>query len=483
MSIWSSLSLGWHESTTCTCTSSTTCRNNGKLTLCSPLPQTPLAIHTHSGSRSLPLGHPHTIELKGSVHTHLGRRCGLVVSRGDRSSSPDAIPFGEGNRTPFQTRRKVLSHPKPPGPRDPARTPIDRLDRDLDEKGGFLSIRKGKISISGNDGRVLVNRRAKLPSVPTSKRGKGNIDMAAMHEEEPKEGKECVNCGETQGLGLCSRCHSAYFCSKKCQKAYWPFHKEFCRRNDFADMIEQDEPKFARFIRRHGKVAVLKDDEVERIERAGKATSGYSRDEVMQSMYGNANPIAIRPKYNADDLRKMALREEEEARVQRIEGPQEKSWNAIEVPDMLGMQQERCKWLQNQSYVEIYYRLPTNVRAHRVKVELAPQKLTIVVEGEKVLHGTLFAPIKQDMSTWIIQDGVLEITLLKRYRRGLYESGKTNADTFWRSILQGAPEQETLQVDYPPSSYYATEYDKETDNMKFPKSSNRPMIDRSKERR
>ena len=248
-------------------------------------------------------------------------------------------------------------------------------------------------------------------------------------------------------------------------------------------MIEQDEPKFARFIRRHGKVAVLKDDEVERIERADKATSGYSRDEVMQSMYGNANPIAIRPKYNAEDLRKMALKEEEEARVQRIEGPQEKSWNAIQVPDMLGIQQEKCKWFQNQSYVEIYYRLPTNARTHRVNVDLEPQRLSIEIEGEKVLHGTLFAPIKKDMSTWIIQDGVVEITLLKRYRRGLYERGKTNADTFWRSIFLGAPEQETLQVEYPPSTYYATEYEKETPNAKFPKSSNRPMIDRSKERR
>lgn len=337
--------------------------------------------------------------------------------------------------------------------------------------------------MSGSDGRFPLNRRAETKATQRNKCGKRTFDMAAMHEEEAKEDKECANCGETQGLGLCSRCHSAYFCSRKCQKAYWPFHKEFCRRNDFADMIEQDEPKFARFIRRHGKVAVLKDDEVERIERADKATSGYSRDEVMQSMYGNANPIAIRPKYNAEDLRKMALKEEEEARVRRIEGPQEKSWNAIQVPDMLGIQQEKCKWFQNQSYVEIYYRLPTNARTHRVNVDLQPQKLSVEVEGEKVLHGTLFAPIKKDMSTWIIQDGLVEITLLKRYRRGLYERGKTNADTFWRSIFLGAPEQETLQVEYPPSAYYATEYEIETASAKFPKSSNRPMIDRSKERR
>ena len=46
-----------------------------------------------------------------------------------------------------------------------------------------------------------------------------------------------------------------------CAQAYWPFHREFCRKNDFADMIEKDEPKFARWMRKHGKQAVLKDGE------------------------------------------------------------------------------------------------------------------------------------------------------------------------------------------------------------------------------
>ena len=56
----------------------------------------------------------------------------------------------------------------------------------------------------------------------------------------------------------CSRCHQAWFCSVQCQKAYWPFHKSVCRRNDFADAIESTEPKFASWMRKHGKIAVLK---------------------------------------------------------------------------------------------------------------------------------------------------------------------------------------------------------------------------------
>ena len=50
-------------------------------------------------------------------------------------------------------------------------------------------------------------------------------------------------------------------------QSYWPFHRAWCRRNDFADAIEESEPRFARWMRKHGKVAVIKDDEVDRIER------------------------------------------------------------------------------------------------------------------------------------------------------------------------------------------------------------------------
>lgn len=47
-------------------------------------------------------------------------------------------------------------------------------------------------------------------------------------------------------------------------QAYWPFHKQECVKNEFADAIEQSEPKFAAWMRKHGKQATLKDDEVER---------------------------------------------------------------------------------------------------------------------------------------------------------------------------------------------------------------------------
>ena len=82
----------------------------------------------------------------------------------------------------------------------------------------------------------------------------------AHYQEEIARGEECDNCGQASAaLACCSRCRSAWFCSVACQRAYWPFHKEWCRRNDFADAVEASEPKFARWMRKHGKQAVLKD--------------------------------------------------------------------------------------------------------------------------------------------------------------------------------------------------------------------------------
>ena len=53
-------------------------------------------------------------------------------------------------------------------------------------------------------------------------------------------------------------------------QSYWPFHRAWCRSNEFADAIEATEPRFARWMRKHGKQAVLKDDEVDRIERKAR---------------------------------------------------------------------------------------------------------------------------------------------------------------------------------------------------------------------
>jgi hypothetical protein len=45
-------------------------------------------------------------------------------------------------------------------------------------------------------------------------------NMASSSEQELVGGKKCV----------CSRCVTARYCSKECQKAVWPYHKQNCKR-------------------------------------------------------------------------------------------------------------------------------------------------------------------------------------------------------------------------------------------------------------
>ena len=55
-------------------------------------------------------------------------------------------------------------------------------------------------------------------------------------------------------------------------QAIWPFHRTECVKNEFADAVEETEPKFAAWMRKHGKQAVLKDDEVDRWGTAGMSS-------------------------------------------------------------------------------------------------------------------------------------------------------------------------------------------------------------------
>ena len=57
---------------------------------------------------------------------------------------------------------------------------------------------------------------------------------------------------------------------------------------------------------------------------------------------------------------------------------------------------------------------------------------------------------------------MIEVTLLKRNRRGQYANGCTNADTFWFALFRDAPEGERLPLKYPPAGYYTTEHDAPT---------------------
>ena len=90
----------------------------------------------------------------------------------------------------------------------------------------------------------------------------------------------------------------------------------------------------------------------------------------------------------------------------------------------------------------------------QVFVKLTPTSLHITVAGRVILNGPLRHGIKQEESMWLLEDRILHLVMLKRNRRGNYANNCTNADTFWTSVLQNAPEQETLQLAWPPAEYY-----------------------------
>lgn len=222
-------------------------------------------------------------------------------------------------------------------------------------------------------------------------------------------------------------------------------------------------------MRSYGKMAVLKDDEVDRLERAAAATSGTSRSDVMESMYGRLEPKPKSPTYTPEEKKEMRQRLEQEAHQARLAAIQGESYAAIELPCELGMECHGYKWRQNQSHVEIFIPLPAGTTLKHINITLTTTTIHVAVQERPIIKGKLYKEIKAEESTWFVQDGVLEIIMLKRNRKGHYEAGTTNADTYWRSVVQGAPETERLALDFPPTSYYWCANDDETEKKPAPR--------------
>ena len=52
-------------------------------------------------------------------------------------------------------------------------------------------------------------------------------------------------------------------------------------------------------------------------------------------------------------------------------------------------------------------------------------------------------------------DSILHITLMKLERRGnFYGKGRSNTDTFWKSVVKKADTGNTIQLKYAPAVYY-----------------------------
>ena len=86
----------------------------------------------------------------------------------------------------------------------------------------------------------------------------------------------------------------------------------------------------------------------------------------------------------------------------------------------------------------------------QLTVTLAPQQVLVRLWETPLLEGRLFRPIKQEDSTWYVQDGILHLQLLKQCRRGHYPDGCSNADAFWRGVLATCGPEESLPAGPPP---------------------------------
>ena len=204
---------------------------------------------------------------------------------------------------------------------------------------------------------------------------------------------------------------------------------------------------------------------MDRIER--KVTS-------MEDLYGRAQPKPRPPEFDADDMRRMKAREETDlllAREKDASTPEDiaaLAYRQLEIAPNLGEDCGTYKWRQTQTYVEVFVPLPAGcVSSRDVKVRLTSTSVAVAINGEPVVEGELHSPIKAEASTWVVVDGVLEMSLLKRNRRGNYDDGCTNADTFWYSVCASAPVRKNgfskelrgakrLALTEPPNEYYDT---------------------------
>ena len=152
----------------------------------------------------------------------------------------------------------------------------------------------------------------------------------------------------------------------------------------------------------------------------------------------------------------MRRREEEEKAAARPRALHTPSYLAIDIPKDMGLDCGSYRWRQNQSHVEVFIPLLPGLPTTKVAVTITPTRLAVELDERPILKGKLYKEVKAEESTWYVQDRVLEIVLLKRNRRGWYEKGTTNADTFWRSVVTSATENEVLALEYPPSCYYVS---------------------------
>ncbi|GFH52353.1 hypothetical protein CTEN210_08829 [Chaetoceros tenuissimus] len=78
-----------------------------------------------------------------------------------------------------------------------------------------------------------------VPKDASSKEKRGKSLRKTLKKSNQKQ-RVCYNCMKTEKevkLSSCSGCDGAEYCSKECQKAHWPKHKERCKHNSMVRQL------------------------------------------------------------------------------------------------------------------------------------------------------------------------------------------------------------------------------------------------------
>ncbi len=123
------------------------------------------------------------------------------------------------------------------------------------------------------------------------------------------------------------------------------------------------------------------------------------------------------------------------------------------------MSQQPCALITFARFLQETQVILTLLLMVQISVEYSPDRLLIQLGEKVILNGQLYSEIKREDSMWLLEDSILHLTMLKRNRRGNYANQCTNADTYWKSVLRYAPQQERLQLLYPPDKYYTLPFE------------------------
>lgn len=270
--------------------------------------------------------------------------------------------------------------------------------------------------------------------------------------------KQCRCCGKCESestmLMRCARCRSEVFCSRKCQRVFWPFHQPECnaRANKLADALEdagECETEFTAWMREHNKQAVIFSAQAERLARGTIELSNFfgQLPQQAQQKLGTQMPSGV------------THAPPQSPGILAYAHPAASFGQRFALSDACGLM---LQWQQSMHDVHVLCEGGTHANITRSRLQIANSIATI-------LDSELFDAVNVDESYWVRADcigfgskaedalrgSLVEIVLSKQWQKGRYKDGTTNADTFWHKLFRNGSERCTLPSRAPVEYYFS----------------------------